>query len=177
MVRLVSALADLEHQLQHWLDCLPPLLSFTPPLISLPTSDEPELVRLVRERYVEARELLCRAFLYLCVHVPLEREFVETYGQKASESLLLAVYRLETENPFFRHPGSWGSCRIRFNHALCLIAAARAKSQGLQSARHVVLPDEWMPSVRRVLERLKLWSEEGAGIRELSLILEWLMQS
>jgi hypothetical protein len=86
------------------------------------------------------------------------------------------VYRIETENPFFRHSGSWGSCRIRFNHALCLIAAFRAKSNDTNSAAYISLPPTWADSVFSVIERLNIWSEEGAGIRELGLILEWLME-
>lgn len=175
--RLASELSEMEEQLQHWLECLPPTLQFSPPLVSHPPANEVELVRLVRERYVEARELLCRAHLYLCIHVPLDSRMVESYGEKASEALRLAVYRIETENPFFRHPGSWGSCRIRFNHALCLIGAARAKAEDINAAAHIAMPENWVEAVEAVVERLKLWGEEGAGIRELSLTLEWLMSS
>ena len=174
--KLTSMLSKLEDQLQQWIDCLPPTLQFYPPLQSQPPPDEHELVRLVRERYVEARELLCRPFLYLCIHAGIDPGVEELYGKNASEALLLAVYRIQTENPFFRHSGSWGSCRIRFNHALCLVAAFRAKSNGIKSASYISLPVGWADSVRSVIERLKIWSEEGAGIKELSLLLEWLME-
>ncbi|KAL7785440.1 hypothetical protein V8C43DRAFT_317729 [Trichoderma afarasin] len=174
---LTFTLSKLEGQLQQWIDCLPASLKFSLPLTSQPPADEHELVRLVRERYVEARELLCRPFLYLCIHVPLEHRLIQPYGKRASEALQLAVYRIQTENPFFRHPGSWGSCRIRFNHALCLIAAIRAKARGVEAAAHITIPPTSVDSIHVVIERLQVWSEEGAGTGELSLLLEWLMQS
>ncbi|KAL6822573.1 hypothetical protein J3E69DRAFT_337485 [Trichoderma sp. SZMC 28015] len=174
---LTFTLSKLEGQLQQWIDCLTASLKFSLPLTSQPPADEHELVRLVRERYVEARELLCRPFLYLCIHVPLEHRLIQPYGKRASEALQLAVYRIQTENPFFRHPGSWGSCRIRFNHALCLIAAIRAKARGVEAAAHINIPPTSVDSIHAVIERLQVWSEEGAGTGELSLLLEWLMQS
>lgn len=67
---LTFILSKLEGQLQQWIDCLPASLKFSLPLTSQPPADEHELVRLVRECYVEARELLCCPFLYLCIHVP-----------------------------------------------------------------------------------------------------------
>jgi hypothetical protein len=97
------------------------------------------------------------------------------YGVKASEALLLAVYRIQTEVPFFRHPGSWGACRVRFNHALCLIAGFRAKLTQHPSAEYVNIPPDWADCVRVVIERLKIWGEEGGGIKELCVLLEWLM--
>lgn len=132
-------------------------------------------MKLSRERYVEVRELLCRAYLYLCIHVPLDPGMAALYGVKASEALLLAVYRIQTEVPFFRHPGSWGACRVRFNHALCLIAGFRAKLTQRPSAEYVTIPPDWADCVRVVIERLKIWGQEGGGIKELSVLLEWLM--
>lgn len=177
-IRLLDeTIPKLMNQLQQWLDCLPPSLRFNIPLKSRPPPNEPELVKLVRERYVEVRELLHRAYLYVCLHAgnALTREQAEAYGAKASEALLLSVYRIQTENPFFRHPGSWGACRVRFNHALCLVAAFRAKVAGVPSAEYVTVPSAWADCVRVVIERLKQWSEEGAGIKELSILLEWAM--
>lgn len=132
-------------------------------------------MKLARERYVEVRELLCRAYLYLCCHAQLDLELAPLYGAKASEALLLAVYRIQTEVQFFRHPGSWGACRVRFNHALCLIAGFRAKMKEVPSAEYVSIPPAWAECVRVVIERLKIWGEEGGGIKELSTLLEWLM--
>lgn len=94
---------------------------------------------------------------------------------RATESLLLAVYRIQNEVPFFRHPGSWGACRVRFNHALCLIAAFRAKVDEVSSAEYVSLPVSWAGCVRVVIERLTIWGQEGGGIKELSILLSWLM--
>ncbi|KAL4997910.1 hypothetical protein BDV10DRAFT_79576 [Aspergillus recurvatus] len=173
--QLSGTLSHLEDQLHQWVICLPPALRFNMPLESRPPPKEPELVKLVRERYVEVRELLCRAYLYLCIHTPLDRELAAFYGTKATESLLLAVYRIQNEVPFFRHPGSWGACRVRFNHALCLIAAFRAKTDEIPSAEYVSLPVNWASYVRVVIERLKIWGHEGGGIKELSFLLEWLM--
>ncbi|KAK1145189.1 hypothetical protein N8T08_004622 [Aspergillus melleus] len=173
---LAEALSTLESQLQQWVECLPHTLYFNPPLKLMPAPNEPELVKLARERYVEVRELLCRAYLYLCIHVPLELELAQSYGPKASEALLLSVYRIQTEVPFFRHPGSWGACRVRFNHALCLIAAFRGKMNGIRSMDYVSIPASWADCVRAVAERLRVWGEEGAGIKELRILLEWLMQ-
>lgn len=175
ILQLSDTLHDLEYQLQQWVDCLPPALYFNKPLLVKPPSHEPELVKLARERYVEVRELLCRAYLYLCIHVPLDQDLLGPIGKKASEALQLSVYRIETELPFFRHPGSWGACRVRFNHALCLIAAWRAKRQGVVGMENVSLPDEWATCVRVVIERLRVWEAEGAGIRGLRLLLDWLM--
>ncbi|KAL4734992.1 glycosyl hydrolase family 3 N terminal domain-containing protein [Aspergillus similis] len=173
--QLSGTLSQLEDQLHQWVICLPPALRFNMPLESRPPPKEPELVKLVRERYVEVRELLCRAYLYLCIHTSLDRELAALYGTKATESLLLAVYRIQNEVPFFRHPGSWGACRVRFNHALCLIAAFRAKTDEIASAEYVSLPVNWASYVRVVIERLKIWGQEGGGIKELSFLLEWLM--
>ncbi|KAL2827201.1 hypothetical protein BDW59DRAFT_171490 [Aspergillus cavernicola] len=170
-----GTLSHLEDQLHQWVICLPPALRFNMPLESRPLPQEPELVKLVRERYVEVRELLCRAYLYLCIHTPLDRELAAMYGPKATEALLLAVYRVQNEVPFFRHPGSWGACRVRFNHALCLIAGFRAKVDEIPSAEYVSLPVSWVNYVRVVIERLKIWGQEGGGIKELSILLEWLM--
>ncbi|KAL4869506.1 hypothetical protein BDV12DRAFT_185192 [Aspergillus spectabilis] len=173
--QLTGTLCHLEEQLHQWVICLPPALRFNMPLESRPPPQEPELVKLVRERYVEVRELLCRAYLYLCIHASLDRELAAMYGTKATESLLLAVYRIQNEVPFFRHPGSWGACRVRFNHALCLVAAFRAKIDEIPSAEYVSLPVSWAGCVRVVIERLKIWGQEGGGIKELSILLDWLM--
>ncbi|KAJ5174040.1 Glycoside hydrolase superfamily [Penicillium coprophilum] len=175
MKALAETLAQLEGQLQQWVDCLPHTLRFNMPLESAPGPKEGELMKLSRERYVEVRELLCRAYLYLCIHVPLDPGMAALYGVKASEALLLAVYRIQTEVPFFRHPGSWGACRVRFNHALCLIAGFRAKLTQRPSAEYMNIPPDWADCVRVVIERLKIWGEEGSGIKELSVLLEWLM--
>ncbi|KAJ5776239.1 uncharacterized protein N7511_001250 [Penicillium nucicola] len=172
---LAETLIQLEGQLQQWVDCLPPTLRFNNPFDSAPRPHESELMKLSRERYVEVRELLCRAYLYLCIHVPLDPRMAALYGVKASEALHLAVYRIQTEVPFFRHPGSWGACRVRFNHALCLIAGFRAKRMQRPSAEYVSIPPDWADCVRVVIERLKIWGEEGGGIKELSVLLEWLM--
>ncbi|CAI7643794.1 unnamed protein product [Penicillium manginii] len=172
---LAETLAQLEGQLQQWVDCLPHTLRFNMPLESAVRPKEDELMKLSRERYVEVRELLCRAYLYLCIHVPLEPGMATLYGVKASEALLLAVYRIQNEVPFFRHPGSWGACRVRFNHALCLIAGFRAKLTQRPSTEYVNIPPDWAECVRVVIERLKIWGEEGGGIKELSVLLEWLM--
>ncbi|KAJ5517300.1 hypothetical protein N7527_008860 [Penicillium freii] len=172
---LAETLTQLEDQLQQWVDCLPHTLRFNMPLESAPGPKEGELMKLSRERYVEVRELLCRAYLYLCIHVPLDPGMAALYGVKASEALLLAVYRIQTEVPFFRHPGSWGACRVRFNHALCLIAGFRAKLTQRPSAEYVTIPPDWADCVRVVIERLKIWGQEGGGIKELSVLLEWLM--
>lgn len=172
---LADTLTQLEGQLQQWVDCLPHTLRFNMPLESAPRQNEGELMKLARERYVEVRELLCRAYLYLCIHVPLDPALAALYGVKASEALLLAVYRIQTEVPFFRHPGSWGACRVRFNHALCLIAGFRAKMKQLPSAEYVSIPPAWADCVRVVIERLKIWGEEGGGLKELSVLLEWLL--
>ncbi|KAL2814483.1 hypothetical protein BJX63DRAFT_420819 [Aspergillus granulosus] len=173
--QLAGTLCHLEDQLHQWVICLPPALRFNMPLESRPPPQEPEMVKLVRERYVEVRELLCRAYLYLCIHTSLDRELAAAYGTKATEALLLAVYRIQNEVPFFRHPGSWGACRVRFNHALCLVAAFRAKIDEIPSAEYVSVPVSWAGCVRVVIERLKIWGEEGGGIKELSILLEWLM--
>ncbi|KXG46867.1 Glycoside hydrolase, superfamily [Penicillium griseofulvum] len=172
---LAETLTQLEGQLQQWVNCLPHTLRFNMPLESSPGPKEGELMKLSRERYVEVRELLCRAYLYLCIHVPLDPGMAALYGVKASEALLLAVYRIKTEVPFFRHPGSWGACRVRFNHALCLVAGFRAKLTQRPSAEYVTIPPDWADCVRVVIERLKIWGEEGGGIKELSVLLEWLM--
>lgn len=176
--QLADILQKLEDQLQQWLDCLPAALRFNIPPETFPPPDEPELVKLMRERYVEVRELLCRAYLYMCLHggMRLTRSQVETFGIQASAGLRLSVYRIQTENPFFRHPGSWGACRVRFNHALCLIGAVRGKNAGLESAIHVVVPPAWRECVSMVRHRLSTWSDQGAGIRELSILLDWLME-
>ncbi|KAL3492245.1 hypothetical protein BJX62DRAFT_224726 [Aspergillus germanicus] len=173
--QLSETLCHLEDQLHQWVICLPPALRFNMPLESRPPPQEPEMVKLVRERYVEVRELLCRAYLYLCIHTPLDRELAAAFGTKATEALLLAVYRIQNEVPFFRHPGSWGACRVRFNHALCLVAAFRAKVDEIPSAEYVSVPVSWAACVRVVIERLKIWGEEGGGIKEMSILLEWLM--
>jgi hypothetical protein len=176
--QLADTLQKLEGQLQQWLDCLPPALRFHIPPDSRPPLDEPELVKLMRERYAEVRELLCRAYLYMCLHggMRLTRSQAETFGAHASLGLKLSVYRIQTENPFFRHPGSWGACRVRFNHALCLIAAFRGKQAGMESAAHVVVPSMWRECVGLVQERLEIWSDQGGGIKELGMVLNWLMK-
>ncbi|KAL7783603.1 hypothetical protein V8C37DRAFT_397002 [Trichoderma ceciliae] len=176
--QLADTLQKLEGQLQQWLDCLPPALRFHLPPDLRPPPDEPELVKLMRERYAEVRELLCRAYLYMCLHggMRLTRSQAETFGAHASMGLELSVYRIQTENPFFRHPGSWGACRVRFNHALCLIAAFRGKQAGIESAVHVIVPPMWRECVTMVQERLEIWSDQGGGVRELAILLGWLMK-
>ncbi|KKP04309.1 hypothetical protein THAR02_03586 [Trichoderma harzianum] len=176
--QLADTLQKLEGQLQQWLDCLPPALRFHIPPDSRPSPDEPELVKLMRERYAEVRELLCRAYLYMCLHggMRLTRSQVETFGAHASLGLRLSIYRIQTENAFFRHPGSWGACRVRFNHALCLIAAFRGKQAGVESAAHVVVPPLWRECVGMVQERLETWGDQGGGIREMAVLLDWLLK-
>ena len=167
----------LELQLEQWLECLPPALFFNVPPDSWPAPDEPMLVKLMRERYVEVRELLFRAFLYMCLHVGtrLTRDQAKTYGAKASAGLKLSVYRIQAEKPFFRHSGSWIGCRVRFNQALCLIAAVRGKELGLQSAAYIVVPPTWRTCLSMVQDRLETWKDQGAGVPELSALLNWLM--
>ncbi|OTA01522.1 Zn2Cys6 transcriptional regulator [Trichoderma parareesei] len=174
--RLAETMQKLEGQLQQWLDCLPLALRFHIPPDSHPSPEEPELVKLMRERYAEVRELLCRAYLYMCLHggMRLTRSQAETFGAQASLGLRLSVYRIQTENPFFRHPGSWGACRVRFNHALCLMAAYRGKQAGVESAAHVLVPPMWRECVDTVQERLETWADQGGGIRELAVLLDWL---
>ncbi|VUC35044.1 unnamed protein product [Clonostachys rosea] len=168
---------QLEEQLQRWLECLPSCLHFSLPPDSIPSEAEPELVKLMRERYVEVRELLCRAFLYICIHdhatqlsIPQRR----LYGTKASLGLRLNTYRIETEKPFYRHCGSWIACRVRFNHALCLLAAARAKKLDSESTKFIEIPIDWQACVIKVKERLETWSDQGGGIEQLSVTLSWL---
>jgi hypothetical protein len=43
------------------------------------------------------------------------------------------------------------------------------------STEYVNIPPDWAECVRVVIERLKIWGEEGGGIKELSVLLEWLM--
>lgn len=168
----------LEYQLQQWLECLPPCLQFSLPPDSLPPADEPELVKLMRERYVEVRELLSRAFLYICLHAGsrLTPAQARTYGAKASAGLRLSVYRIKTEKPFFRHAGSWIACRVRFNQALCLLAAVRGKELRLDSAAFVNIPPNWWECVQAVKRRLETWSDQGGGTEELATLLRWLTE-
>lgn len=175
--RLADTLQKLGDQLQQWLDCLPLALRFQIPPHCWPPKDEPELVKLMRERYVEVRELLCRGYLYMCLHggIRLTQSQAEIFGAHASAGLQLSIYRIQTENPFFRHPGSWGACRVRFNHALCLIAAVRAKQAGIESAVHVIVPASWRDCVTMVRHRLDIWSDQGGGIKELGMLLDWLL--
>lgn len=174
-----ATLQNLDGQLQQWLDCLPAVLRFNVPPDTLPVPDEPELVKLMRERYVEVREHICRAYLYMCLHGGgrLTRAQAEEYGAHASAGLRLSIYRIETEVPYFRHPGSWGACRVRFNHALCLIAAYCGTQTNLESASHVVVPPTWRECVGKVQGRLESWGDQGGGIRQLGLLLHWLMES
>ncbi|CAI6094214.1 unnamed protein product [Clonostachys chloroleuca] len=168
---------QLEEQLQRWLECLPPCLYFNLPPDSLPSEAEPELVKLMRERYVEVRELLCRAFLYICIHdhaTQLTIPQMRLYGAKASLGLRLNAYRIETEKPFYRHCGSWIACRVRFNHALCLLAAARAKNLDAESTKYIEIPINWRDYVIKVKDRLDTWSDQGGGIEQLSVTLSWL---
>lgn len=151
---------------------------FNIPPDSWPQLDEPQLVKLMRERYVEVRELLFRAFLYMCLHGGnrLTHEQARAYGAKASAGLRLSVYRVQAEKPFFRHSGSWIACRVRFNQALCLIAAARGQELGLQSAAYIVVPPTWRECVGMVQDRLETWKDQGAGISELAHLLSWLVR-
>lgn len=173
-----ETLHQLEDQLQQWLECLPSTLRFNIPPDSWPPPDEPELVKLMRERYVEVRELLYRAFLYICLHggTRLTHTQAKLYGAKASAGLRLSVYRVHTERPFFRHAGSWIGCRVRFNQALCLTAAARGKELGLESAAYIIVPPTWRECVGMVIDRLETWSDQGAGVGNLAVLLKWLMK-
>ena len=174
--QVADSFQQLEYQLQQWLECLPPSLRFSPPPDSLPLPDEPELVKLMRERYVEVRELLSRAFLYICLHggSRLTQVQARAYGAKASAGLRLSVYRIKTEKPFFRHAGSWIACRVRFNQALCLFAAVRSKELRIDSALHVRVPSNWWECVKKVQDRLETWSDQGGGTAELATLLKWL---
>ena len=176
--RLADTLHELEGQLQRWLECLPPTLRFHVPPDTWPAADEPELVKLMRERYVETRELLYRVFLYICLHggTRLTHTQAKTYGAKASAGLCLSVYRVQTEKPFFRHAGSWIGCRVRFNQALCLLAAVRGKEMGMESAAYIVVPPTWRECVGLVRDRLETWSDQGGGVAELAMLLNWLLR-
>lgn len=176
--RVADTLQQLEDQLQQWLECLPPALRFNIPPEAWPMPDEPELVKLMRERYVEARELLYRIFLYICLHggTRLTHTQAKTYGAKASAGLQLSIYRIHTEKPFFRHAGSWIACRVRFNQALCLIAAVRGREMGVESASYLVVPPSWRECVGMVRDRLETWSDQGGGVGELAILLAWLIK-
>lgn len=176
--QLANTMHQLEDQLQQWLECLPPTLRFNIPPDSWPPPDEPELVKLMRERYVEVRELLYRVFLYICLHggTRLTHTQAKTYGAKASAGLRLSVYRVQTERPFFRHAGSWIACRVRFNQALCLTAAARGRELGIESAAYIVVPPTWRECVGMVRDRLETWSDQGGGVGNLAVLLNWLIK-
>ncbi|KAH7322572.1 hypothetical protein B0I35DRAFT_184175 [Stachybotrys elegans] len=165
--QVTDTLHQLEDQLQQWLECLPPTLRFNIPPDSWPAPDETELIKLMRERYVEVRELLCRAYLYLCLHggQRLTQGQMQMYGAEASAGLRLSTYRIRTEKPFYRHAGSWIACRVRFTQALCLIAAARGKDNGVESALYVEVPPDWLECVNMVQERLETWSDQGGELR------------
>lgn len=175
---LAETLHELEDQLQQWLECLPPALQFNVPPDSWPETDEPELVKLTRERYVEVRELLCRAFLYICLHAGprITDSQARMYGAKASYGLRFSIYRIQTEKPFFRHAGSWVGCRARFNQALCLVAAARGKQLGVESCAYLAIPPMWREHVEMARDRLEIWSDQGAGVEELATLLNWLLK-
>lgn len=174
---LTDELTKHEDSIQQWYECLRSSLRFALPHELEHPGQEDELVQLIRERYMQALELLRRPYLYLCSHTQLDDEMRELCTSRANECLRLAAYGLQTEKPFCRHPGSWGSCRMRFNHALCLIAASKAKATGRESARDLELPPSWEGLVRLAIDRLKVWQEEGAGIAELSILLEWLLHT
>jgi hypothetical protein len=174
---LINDLNKHEDSLQQWYDCLPPSLSSTLPHELEHPGQEDELVQLLRERYMQALEQLRRPYLYFCLHVQLDDETRELSTQRANECLRLAAYRLQTEKPFCRHPGSWGSCRIRFNHALFSVAAFKGKAMGRESAQDLQLPPSWEGLVRLAIDRLKVWQTEDAGIAELSILLEWLLHN
>ncbi|UKZ74653.1 hypothetical protein TrVFT333_002323 [Trichoderma virens FT-333] len=148
--QLADTLQKLEGQLQQWLDCLPPALRF-----HIPPESHPHQTSLNSSNSCAS---------------------AETFGAHASLGLRLSIYRIQTENPFFRHPGSWGACRVRFNHALCLIAAFRGKQAGVESAAHVIVPPLWRECVGMVQERLETWGDQGGGIRELAVLLGWLLK-
>jgi hypothetical protein len=175
--QVTDTLHQLEDQLQQWLECLPPALYFNVPPDSWPAPDETELIKLMRERYVEVRELLCRAYLYLCLHggKRLTQAQMQMYGAEASAGLRLSIYRIRTEKPFYRHAGSWIACRVRFTQALCLIAAARGKENGVESALYVDVPSDWLECVNMVQERLETWSDQGGGIAEMASLIKWLV--
>ncbi|KAK8130498.1 glycosyl hydrolase [Apiospora kogelbergensis] len=176
---IANSINHLEAQLQRWVECVPPGLQFYLPPDSQPPLDEPELVKLLRERYVEVRELLCRVFLYICIHAGgcLTPAQAQAYGAQASAGLQLSIYRIQTERPFFRHVGSWIACRVRFNQALCLIAAVRAKERlDFASAAHIVVPGEWRDCVRTVRDRLEVWKDQGASVPEMVRILDQLIE-
>ncbi|KAG9250354.1 uncharacterized protein F5Z01DRAFT_629750 [Emericellopsis atlantica] len=176
--RVADIMHQLEGQLQKWLECLPPALRFNVPPDSWPAPDEPELVKLMRERYVEVRELLYRVFLYICLHggTRLTHAQAKMYGAKASAGLRLSIYRINTERPFYRHAGSWIACRVRFNQALCLLAAVRGLEMAIESAAYVAVPPTWRECVCMVRDRLETWSDQGGGVGELALLLGWLLK-
>jgi hypothetical protein len=178
VVSVAENITQLEEQLQQWLICLPSCLQFRLPPDDPPAAEEPELVKLMRERYAEVLEVLCRAFLYICIHAPacLSADQARDYGARASTGLRLNIYRVQTERPYYRHAGSWIGCRVRFNQALCLLAAVRAKAAGIASAAHIFVPADWEDCVNGVKERLETWTDEGGGVQQLSEILVWLTQ-
>lgn len=175
--KITDTLRHLQDQLQQWLECLPAALQFNIPPESWPAPEETELIKLMRERYVEVCELLCRGYLYICLHggTRLTQDQMQIYGAQASAGLRLSIYRIRTEMPFFRHAGSWMACRVRFNQALCLIAAARGKELGVASAVYVDVPLDWRECVGLVQERLEIWSDQGGGIPEMAQIVRWLV--
>lgn len=71
--------------------------------------------------------------------------------------------------------GSWIACRVRCNQALCLVAAARGRERGLASAQGVTVPPAWRECVGAVRDRLAVWADQGAGVPELVVLLDWLL--
>jgi hypothetical protein len=175
--RITETLRHLRVDLQQWLDCRPPALQFNVPPNAWPEPVENELTKLMRERYVEVSELMHRAYLYICLHggTRLSPGQMHEFGAEASAGLRMNVYRIRTEKPFWRHAGSWISSRVRFNHALCLLAAARGKDMGIASMAYVELPPDWFECVSLVQERLAVWSDQGGGIMEMAGLLDWIM--
>lgn len=57
-----------------------------------------------------------------------------------------------------------------------MVAAARGKELGKESARYVLVPPAWRECVGAVRDRLEIWSDEGAGVPELATLLNWLLE-
>jgi hypothetical protein len=117
--------------------------------------------------------------LYICLHggSRLTTDQVRHFGAEATTGLRFNIYRVRTEKPFWRHGGSWIACRVRFNHALCLIAAARGKELGIASTLCLDLPPDWLECVSLAQQRLRVWSDQGGGIAEMAGLLDWLMST
>lgn len=174
-VRSMLSLADtLEAQVRDWHTSLPPFFYFGIPDDFVLTPHPDDMTQILRSRYLTCRELIGRAFVWLCLETPLAYE--DSLRQRstayANQCLRFCMLKLCQVAPH-RHQGTWYGLRnaAAASLTLCAVNSAQRKPWS-RVPSELELPDNWHGRATQTVEVLgPLWNEHNGGAEQIGLLL------